>query len=51
MATDLCESFWSDRTDHSGSDRSIKAKISDCRSEDTFSWLKDNALSASYQEI
>lgn len=51
MARDSEELFWSDRTVGNGSDQWRGAKIFDRRSEDIFSCLKDNDLSASYQEI
>jgi uncharacterized protein (DUF2147 family) len=51
MVRDSEELFWSDRTVGNGSDQWRGAKIFDPRSEDIFSCLKDNDLSASYQEI
>jgi hypothetical protein len=51
IATVSWSVFWLNHNIDSAIDRWKAAKIHDGCSEDTFSWLKDNALSASYQDI
>jgi len=51
IATDSWSVFWLIRIVDSAIDQWKAARIHDDRSEDIFSWLKDNALSASYQDI